>query len=712
MNKDWDKAVPSVEIWKECLRVLKPGGFAFVMSAPRQDVLSQMIVRLGEAGFDTSFTSIYWTYACLSIDTEVLTESGWVNGYKILSKKNSNVRICVYDTIKNEYRWEVPSRWNYNINENTAWSIKSDSTDQIVTGNHRVYIEQNGELVSSTPQEIEKTRMGKNGEWKCLVPMPVLPTSISNITSEITSEEGSRDLLQYKLPTENQYDKVMEGRKGETSFDAGLAKTEATTCLVGTEEYGVEGWNNVSQAERKLCKSSICSVSERIPPDGEERWLYNDASAGYGETDRKVPDTDGMRTSYRPQPTQQRYKQSNVVRKQPRSQTIRSQETYTTTLATFTKCEYKKLVFCPTVSTGCFVARRNGKMFITGNSGFPKAMNISKAVDKKLGYSVITGSGFTVAGKYNDRLGDPTPPGPEGEKMRHTAISNDSKRLSGAYGGFQPKPAVEIIIVCMKPMDKKTFVEQALSNGKGITWLDDCRIPYASESDKTKPENVNVVQTNKGKNTAGAMTGGIGYMQVFNDKGRFPANLLVSDDILNDGKISKSSGVINSYNGGGGFDNKGDGTYTTTTTAADKGSYSRYFDLDKWHKDNNIPLEQSTFPFLIVPKASKKEKDKGCEAFPTKRPDDRTSTGMGSFEEKGVLPGKNHHPTVKALKLMQYLITLGSRENDIVLDPFAGSGTTLVAAKSLDRRYIGIELTEEYIPIINSRLSAANPTNK
>ena len=58
MGKDWDKAVPSTEVWRECLRVLKPGAFAFVMSAPRQDVLSQMIVRLTAAGFDTSFTSL------------------------------------------------------------------------------------------------------------------------------------------------------------------------------------------------------------------------------------------------------------------------------------------------------------------------------------------------------------------------------------------------------------------------------------------------------------------------------------------------------------------------------------------------------------------------------------------------------------------------------------------------------------------------------
>ena len=63
MGKDWDKAVPSVEIWKQCLRVLKPGAFAFVMSAPRQDVQSQMVIRLSEAGFVTSFTPLYHAFA-------------------------------------------------------------------------------------------------------------------------------------------------------------------------------------------------------------------------------------------------------------------------------------------------------------------------------------------------------------------------------------------------------------------------------------------------------------------------------------------------------------------------------------------------------------------------------------------------------------------------------------------------------------------------
>ena len=63
MNKDWDKAVVGVDTWKECLRVLKAGAFAFIMSSPRQDVLCKMILNLIEAGFETNFTSLYWCYA-------------------------------------------------------------------------------------------------------------------------------------------------------------------------------------------------------------------------------------------------------------------------------------------------------------------------------------------------------------------------------------------------------------------------------------------------------------------------------------------------------------------------------------------------------------------------------------------------------------------------------------------------------------------------
>ena len=87
--------------------------------------------------------------------------------------------------------------------------------------------------------------------------------------------------------------------------------------------------------------------------------------------------------------------------------------------------------------------------------------------------------------------------------------------------------------------------------------------------------------------------------------------------------------------------------------------------------------------------------------------------GTASKLEKGAKPTairsnasaeKTGHPTTKPIEWMRWSIALASEENDIILDPFAGSGTTLVAAKQLGRRYIGIEISPEYCKIAEDRL--------
>lgn len=67
---------------------------------------------------------------------------------------------------------------------------------------------------------------------------------------------------------------------------------------------------------------------------------------------------------------------------------------------------------------------------------------------------------------------------------------------------------------------------------------------------------------------------------------------------------------------------------------------------------------------------------------------------------------RNAHPTQKPIKLMERIVTMFSNEGDTVLDSFAGSGSTLVAAKNLNRNYIGIEREQAYYDIIMSRLNA------
>lgn len=359
-------------------------------------------------------------------------------------------------------------------------------------------------------------------------------------------------------------------------------------------------------------------------------------------------------------------------------------------------------------------------IYWTFASGFPKATNISKFIDKRLGKEKIIGKG--KAGKT--ALGQSS----EWNKTNNPHEFNitepnspEAKALNGCYAGFQPKPAIEVVIVAMKPLSEKNYISQALKSldspecGEGGTWLDDCRIPY--EQDDTiiakNPHTRTKGSEAYNTNCYGKYKPKEDFIDYTKQKGRFPANLLVSDDVLNDGKVTKSRGGNSTpidvgskvYNWNKkGKRNKPDGI---NPGYGDVGSFSRYFSLDAWA--DKLPEEaQKTFPFLIVPKASKSEKNKGLDLpkYKSKRP----SGVLYNKEEpdgfRNSIKRGNNHPTVKPLKLMSYLITLGSREGQTVLDPYSGSGTTCISAKILNRNYIGFELEEEYKTIADARLKS------
>ena len=114
--------------------------------------------------------------------------------------------------------------------------------------------------------------------------------------------------------------------------------------------------------------------------------------------------------------------------------------------------------------------------------------------------------------------------------------------------------------------------------------------------------------------------------------------------------------------------------------------------------------------FFYVAKASKRERNRGCEGLEEKR----SGSMMGCIDDGNFLTGsgnpregkyRNNHPTVKPIALMEYLVKLVSREGQTVLDPFAGSGTTGIACKNLNRNAILIEREAEYIEIAKCRMA-------
>jgi site-specific DNA-methyltransferase (adenine-specific) len=101
----------------------------------------------------------------------------------------------------------------------------------------------------------------------------------------------------------------------------------------------------------------------------------------------------------------------------------------------------------------------------TYHSGFPKASDTSKMLDKRLGGVVKEGKGFTSAGDDGrpGGLSQPTPIGEERDAMRHTPDTDLAKKYEGSKLGFQPKPAVEHIIIGMKPHGSKSYIDNVLN---------------------------------------------------------------------------------------------------------------------------------------------------------------------------------------------------------------------------------------------------------
>jgi len=124
---------------------------------------------------------------------------------------------------------------------------------------------------------------------------------------------------------------------------------------------------------------------------------------------------------------------------------------------------------------------------------------------------------------------------------------------------------------------------------------------------------------------------------------------------------------------------------------------------------------------IYTPKASKSERNMGCEGLEEKNWKLQGRVGIEGRQrlDGGKAPLKcggknqNNHPTVKPLKLMEYLCTLTKTPSGgIVLDPFLGSGTTAMAAKKTGRTYIGIEQDKDYCKIAEARIKAVKVENK
>ena len=367
---------------------------------------------------------------------------------------------------------------------------------------------------------------------------------------------------------------------------------------------------------------------------------------------------------------------------------------------------------------------RDQIMWVYG-SGFPKSHNIGKAVDK------IQGNESKIKG-FVPRY----PEGTRGEKS-----TGDSSWFGGngfeEQPGMKPvfeinnewegwgsslKPAHEPICMARKPLSEKSIAENVLKWGTGGINIDDCRIPfdmtdtnpatnplYRQENEYKMPE--------KGQESNGAVSFTSSKNEI-SQEGRFPANIIFDEEagkILDEQSgISKSTGSVrkkDTETNPSNMDFKHKEGENSNPYAGQSGGASRFFYCPKVSKkERNEGMEHEVGVFhqrprredgtIIYKETHPEEWKEAMDKLPRK---DKTS--KAAAEEK--LQGKkgNIHPTVKPIKLMEYLITLVTPKGGVVLEPFMGSGSTGIAAKNLGMSFIGIEKEEEYFEIAKQRIN-------
>jgi DNA modification methylase len=335
-------------------------------------------------------------------------------------------------------------------------------------------------------------------------------------------------------------------------------------------------------------------------------------------------------------------------------------------------------------------------------SGFPKSLNVGKAIDKAAGAErqVIGRQIAGIAPGAHNYVN-----GPKVEvDVKGGPVTPDAARWEG--WGTALKPAHEPIVVARKPL-AGTVAGNVLVWGTGGLNIDGCRVGTTVE---TWPASRSFAAGISAGYTDGLTKGAT---QATGDApaGRWPANVVF--DRTAGEALDQQSGVSASREGG---------RSTRATTTA----YSNATGTNMFHDSRDVPrtghsdtggasrfFTQADFgpddwPFVYQAKPSRRERNAGLDGLPEQPGPDGMRRNLPAGESGGRgLDRQNHHPTVKPVALMRHLVRLVTPPGGTVLDPFAGSGTTLVAAVLEGFDAIGCEMTDEYLPIIEGRVAWA-----
>jgi DNA modification methylase len=591
MGKKWDYDVPSEDVWRECLRVLKPGGHLLAFAGTRTQ--HRMAVRIEDAGFEIR-DMIAWVYGSgfpksLDVSKAIDKAAGAereVVGFDPIAASKANKRQS--GEMNARYRNSAAA----NDNGATITAPATDAAREWAGWGTALKPSWESVTVATKPLDVlgncAKTIANLNERiesWR----------QIAN-NAEKSSRHSQADLQEVRINTAPESAATRTEDAPENRMETGLV--DATSSRVDTLE--------LTREEELTALNTLLSWKNTL--EGVFNVMRTSTTATVFETI-----TDWKILSY-----------------------CLSQ----TTLDTITKAKWSP--------NGLSADALRAVDYLNASLACCKST---------LALSVLEPAMFQ-----------------EAENCRDVGV----------------QPNLEPCIVARKPLGEKTVAANVLEHGTGAINVDGCRIAAGDGyTENAVTQGVNTAQTSYEPRRE---------RRTFepSQSGRWPANLIHdgSDEVVGLFPETKSSTARTADRGKrpGGFGNVG----------ADKGD-SR--PCGEMYNDSG-----SAARFFYCAKASKKDRDEGCEGMALKR----TAKLGGSDNDRDDLdpvserfrtqPSRNNHPTVKPAALMRYLCRLVTPPGGTVLDPFMGSGSTGKAAVREGFEFIGIEREAEYAQIAKARI--------
>lgn len=293
-------------------------------------------------------------------------------------------------------------------------------------------------------------------------------------------------------------------------------------------------------------------------------------------------------------------------------------------------------------------------------TGFPKSLSVGKAIAE------AAGATREVVGKGKGRTGQAAQPNgssfsDDGYKwpgeFNVTAPATDAARQWEGWGTAL-KPAHEPIVLARKPLEG-TVAANVLRYGTGALNVDACRVGAWSEFDKR-----NMAVSSRGKPGMFGLEGNGGDALEPNRQGRWPANVLLDESAA--AELDAQSGTLRAR-----------GNKTAKVQEIKSSPVGMLAGMQRF--ENGNPGDSGgASRFFYVAKPSRKERGAG-----------------------------NTHPTVKPVQLLRYLVRLVTPPGGMVLDPFAGSGTTGVACALEGFAFVGVEAEKMYVRLAERRIAQA-----